>query len=359
MVGDIPSSKSIWISFGIALLLGGGTAWGRAPSAKLYVANEDDGTISVIDLERNAVVATVETARKNGAKTTMFMAHNVQVAPDGKSVWITAPPMEGMTGHVSSEDEVIVLDPATNGIQRRITLGKDQHLAHVVLDDKSRYAYVTSYEGNVVFKIDTSTYRVVDTFRLGKGKGPHGERLCVGQLYVAEMDGNGLAIIDTGRGRLEEIPLGGKAMQTACAQDGRYVFISLYDTREVVRYDIKTKALKRIAMPKGAQGPVQLYPSPDGKTLYVVDQGLLLDRPASDMLVEINIESGSVASIITVGKGPHGIVVGRDGKHAYVTNGVDNTVSVVDLASHKVAVTIKVGKKPNGVSQWTPDGGTP
>lgn len=343
-----------WMIACVSMIFLGRLAIGRPSPAKLYVANEDDGTISIIDLDRNSVVATVDLSRKGGGPSSMSMAHNVQVAPDGKAIWVTAPPMEGMATHGSSVDEVIVIDSVTNQITQRIALGKDQHVAHVVLDDSSRYAYVTAYEGNAVFKIDAKTYRVVDTYRLGKGKGPHGERLCAGQLYVAEMDGDRLAIVDTSKGRVEEIPLGGKAVQTACTPDGKFAFASLYDTREVVRFDVKTKAIKRIAMPLGAQGPVQLYLSPDAKTLYVADQGVLMERPASDKLVSIDVESGVVSSVITVGKGPHGVVVGRDGKHAYVTNVVDNTVSIVDLESRKVTATVKVGKRPNGISIWYP-----
>jgi YVTN family beta-propeller protein len=325
-----------------------------AITAMVYVANEDDGTISVIDADRNAVVATIGLSRGKAGTGPMSMAHNVQVAPDGKSVWVTAPPMEGMAGHGSSEDEVVVIDAATNAITHRISVGKDQHLAHVVLDAASRYAYVTAYEGNAVLKIDALKFQVVDTIHLGKGKGPHGERLCADQLYVAEMDGKQLAILNTSTGKVEEIPIGGTAVQTACTRDGKYVFVTLFDTREVARYDVKTKAIKRIVMPKGAQGPVQLYISPDDKTVYVADQGILMNRPASNELFAIDVQGGSVTGATHVGKGPHGVVVGPSGKFAYVTNVADDTVSVVDLKSRKVTGTVKVGKRPNGISTLTP-----
>ena len=49
------------------------------------------------------------------------------------------------------------------------------------------------------------------------------------------------------------------------------------------------------------------------------------------------------------GAGAHGIAVSDDGKSAYVTNQVANTVTAFDVATHAVKATIKVGSKPNGL----------
>ena len=49
-------------------------------------------------------------------------------------------------------------------------------------------------------------------------------------------------------------------------------------------------------------------------------------------------------------KGAHGVVISDDGKRAFITNTVDDTVSVIDTASQKAIKTIKVGKGPNGIT---------
>jgi len=44
------------------------------------------------------------------------------------------------------------------------------------------------------------------------------------------------------------------------------------------------------------------------------------------------------------------VVVGNDGRHAYVTNLYANTVSVIDVRSRKSVATVAVGAGPNGIS---------
>lgn len=49
-------------------------------------------------------------------------------------------------------------------------------------------------------------------------------------------------------------------------------------------------------------------------------------------------------STITPGKEAHRVVVSNDGQKVYITNSVDNTVSVIDVTTQKVIRTIPVGK---------------
>ncbi len=320
----------------------------RGPQ-KIYVANEDDGSFSVIDGATLEVTTTIEI---DGAD--MPMPHNVQVAPDGASVWATAMPM--MEG---GDDVVLIIDPTTDQISEQLTLGTDLHLAHVVLSDDSAVAYVTASESGEVLHLDTASHEIVDRHALTAGAYPHGARMCGGKLYVAEMDGMSLAVLDHAADTVEEIDVGGVAVQTACTPDQRFVFVTLYDTKEVVRLDVATQALSRIALPAEAQGPVQAYPSPDSTRLYVADQGVLLDRPASNQLYVIDVEAASVIGSVEVGQGPHGVVVEAGGARAFTTNLVDGTVSVVDTASLSLSATIVVGEAPNGISCWHADGGMP
>ncbi|WP_140344580.1 hypothetical protein [Flavobacterium sp. FPG59] len=317
--------------------------------AKVYVANEDGGSISVINLQDSTKNTEISISDSSGM---MFMAHNVQVAPDGKSVWVTAIPMDS-----TATNQLIVIDPNTNSIKKRIELGKDLHLAHVVLDNKSEYAYATANETNQIFQVDAKTYKITQKFELGKGYLPHGFRHQNGKLYVANMDAKSMSIITISDGTITDIPLGGVAVQVATTQDEKFIFASLYDTKEVVNYDIKNAQITRIKLPNDAQGPIQLYATPDSKLLYVADQGETMGRPVSNKVFVIDITSNKVIKTITVGNKAHGVVVSKDGKTVYVTNSGDNTVSVIDVTTQKVINTIAVGKKPNGISYSSETGG--
>lgn len=331
---------------------GGGeeTPSAHATKDRVFVADEDSGTISVIEEGSNALEKTIALPMSPG----MFMPHNVQVAPDGNSVWVAAAPMtEG------GVEKAFVIDPATDAIVADIELGSELHVAHVLLDATSSKAYITANEGNAVLELDAKEKTVLRSIDLGADRGPHGMRFCRDRIWIANMTSKTLAELDPASGSVTETDVGGVAVQTACAANGKYVFVSLYDTKEVVRYEIDTKQLTRIALPAEAQGPVQLYPSPDSKTLWVCDQGVLLGRPASNILFAVDVEGALVTGQAEVGQGAHGVVLSDDGALAYVTNLTANTVSVVDTAKLVSVATIDVGTKPNGISHWHVSGGMP
>lgn len=313
--------------------------------AKIYVANEGEGSISAINLQDSSKVTSIDIGGNSGE---LFMPHNVQVAPDGNSVWVTAVAVDS-----NGIDELVVIDPNGDTIKKRIQLGKDLHVAHVVLDNESKYAFVTAQESNQVIQVDASTYQMLRKFELGTGHSPHGLRYSNGKLYVANMDSKSMSVINISDGKITNISLGGIAVQTAVTQDGKFVFVSLYDTKEVVRYDLQSGQITRISLPTNAQGPIQLYATPDSKLLYTADQGELMQRPVSNKVFVIDIASAKVTNTIEVGNKAHGVVISKDGKTVYVTNSIDNTVSIIDVNTQKVTDTVTVGKSPNGISYWS------
>lgn len=349
---------------GAALILASGCGADNQQAPKIYVANENDGTISVIDTVSLAVTATIDLRDPEGVGLNMPMAHNVQASPDGRRVWVTVPPM-----HESEGEAVVRIDPLSDKVVGHIRLGTDMYLAHVVFDPSSTYAFVTATTAQEVLKLDADTGALLATWPLAvpgaispaDKRAAHGIRYCEGALYVAGMGSGKLIILNPESGAVKEVSLGGIAVQTACAPNGRFVFVSLYDTREVLRYNIQSDELTRIALPPESQGPIQLYASPeiDSQSLFVADQGMLEGRPASDKLYEIDMESGAVVGTINVGMGAHGVVVNRDGTLAFVSNAADHTVSVVDTKARTVLASIPVGNKPNGISFWDLSGGMP
>lgn len=345
----------------ILAILSSGCSGPNIPTAvaKVYVADEDGNSISIIDANTNVSIATIDLSE--GMQ--QYMPHNVQVSPDGRTVWASAMPImedssDGTVMAGSDIEQVIVIDSATDTIIHRIALGSDLHLAHVVLDETSRFAYVTANEADKVFRIDASSFEVVEEYSLAPDSAPHGMRFCGGRLFVADMGSLGMSIIDTSTGFIEDVYLGGVTVQTACTPDGKYAFASLYDTVEVIRYEIGSGLVLRTPLPEGV-GPIQLYSSPDSTRLYVADQGMLMDRPASNRLFELDVATAMVSAVITVGQGAHGVVVSDDGRLAYVTNTADDTVSVVDTAERRGIATVAVGAAPNGISHLHVGGGMP
>ncbi len=350
----IPASGVVMVLLLTGIIMSGCDSKNKSSSrqlAKVYVANEEGGSVSVIDLQNSLKVTSIDISGNSGE---MFMAHNVQVAPNGKSVWVTAVPMDS-----TGTNQLVVIDANTSAIKNRVELGRDLHVSHVVLDNESKYAFVTAKESNQVIQVDASTYEVLRKFELGAGHSPHGLRYSNGKLYVANMDSKSMSVINIVDSKITDIPLGGVVVQTAVTQNEKFVFATLYDTKEVIRYDLQSGQIARIPLPAEAQGPIQLYATPDSRLLYVADQGELMERPVSNKVFVIDISNAKVISTIKVGKKAHGVVVSLDGKTVYVTNSIDNTVSIIDVATQKVTGTISVGKSPNGISYWFETGGMP
>lgn len=330
---------------------------------KVYVALEEDGKVAVINTQTTKVQTKIELS-KDG---THYMPHNVQVAPDGKSVWVTAN-AEGLhDSHDSSVstndmymepmDEVIIIDPQTDTITKRIPLEKQVHLAHVVLAPDSKTAYVTGQMSNAIYKINTATYAVDNKITTSKDSQPHGLRINLegSKAFIALMGSKTLGILDLKTDALAEQTLDGAPVQTGVTADGKYAFSSLFDRRKLALYEIDTQNLSYIALPDETKGALQVYATPDSRFVYVADQGYYLDQPISDKVYKIDLVNKSVVKTITVGKAPHGIVVSEDGKYVYTTNLVSGDISIIDTATHTEVERIPVGKQPNGITIWSDD----
>ncbi len=342
----------------------------NALTEKIYVAVEEAGTVNVIDPATNKSIKVIDLTEPETG--TDYQPHNVQASPDGKSVWVTAnagaaehgghgslfiPTAYADEGHeemtMDVGDQVVVIDPQKDSIIKRLPLGNGQHLAHVVFTPDGSTAYVAAQETSKLYKIDTSNFLQTE-ITLPEGSGPHGLRLSPDgtTAYVALMDGQGLGIVDLTTGTTVIEPLNGSAVQTAVTPDGKYVAVSVYETRNIALYDTDLKAVSFVDLPAGAEGSVQLYPTSDSRFVYIADQGVLQNRPANNQLYQLDLKEKAITASITVGKAPHGVVINNDDSRAYVTNIEDGTVSVVDIKTGKEITQIPVGDKPNGISIW-------
>lgn len=344
-------TKTLFAPLAIAMFTNGcgSSTSPQSGTSKVYVAVEEGSSLAVLDGDD---LHTLGNISLNG-----YMAHNVQVAPDGRSVWATLVTMEGMEAEMP--DQVVVVDPSTDTITDWIALGSEIHPAHVVLTPDSRGVYVTGAAENELFHIDAATKEIVARLPLGHGAGAHGTRMSRDgrSVWSAEIDGKCVAKTDASSHTTVHVDLEGQAVQVGVTLDDRYVFVSQYDTRSVARIDTATSEVRYATLPADAQGPIQLYPTPDGREMLVVDQGVLADRAPSDKLYAIDIESLAITEAVAVGLGAHGVVA--NGNRAYVTAIEDDSVSAVDLETWKVVAQVKVGRKPNGISVWSPEGGTP
>lgn len=396
--------KLLWptiITIGLAAVVLSLAYQPATPAEKIYVAVEGDGLIAVIDPARQKVIKKISLATEHDGGLLPYAPHNVQVSLDGRSVWVTANAgsHQNHTSFLSSRralahgdepksgenDEVIVINPLTDEIIARRSLGSDLHLAHVVLTPDSNYAYVTAQEADKIYKIDVQTALIPDNIRevaslkipgpktiaLPPGSEPHGLRIAPDgkTAYVALLGGKSLGILDLKTDTMTFVPLGGQAVQTGVTPDGKMVVVSLYDTKQLVVYpknllsrietaEPEVKLIRYINLPPEAHGSIQMYPTADSRFVYLADQGYYFNQPTGRSVFKIDLATNQVVNTIETGNGPHGVTLSSNNRFVYVTNLLDGDVVAIDVATDEIMWKVAVGKEPNGVSSWpgTPPG---
>lgn len=123
--------------------------------------------------------------------------------------------------------------------------------------------------------------------------------------------------------------------------DGRFLIASCEFAAKLIKVDVANRKLVgEISLEKGGM-PQDVKTSPDGKVFYIADMmanGIYLIEP----------DSFTRTGFIPTGKGTHGLYVSRDSKVLYISNRGEGSVTLLDLATRKIA------------TKWTiPHGGSP
>lgn len=263
--------------------------------------------------------------------------------------------------------------------------------------------YVPNSKSDTVDVIDPATYKIIGHFRLPK----HGKHVLEPQhvvpsydlkrLWVAQDLGDQLTAIDPATGKPGETvqvddpynmyftPDGkysivmaerekridfrdAQSMQVVnkvpvnCAgvnhadfsADGRYMLATCEFSSEMIKVDVEgQRVLKHLTLePKGM--PQDCRISPDGKVFYVANMD------ANGVHI-IDGEAFRQIAFVPTGKGAHGLYFSRDSKYMYVSNRGEGSVSLIDLATRKVATKWQIpgggspdmgGVSADGKSLW-------
>lgn len=152
------------------------------------------------------------------------------------------------------------------------------------------------------------------------------------------------------------------------AADKVYVANEGADTVSV----LDATTLRTLASVRVGKMPHNVQVSPDGQSAWVTNNGEPVTTSgaaahagmahdahqaatAAGAVWIIDTRTDAVAAQVPVGRHPAHVVLTPDGRHAYVTNGGDDTVSVIDAAARTLVATIPVGQYPHGL-RARPDG---
>jgi YVTN family beta-propeller protein len=335
--------------------------------ALLYVCNQNDASVSVIDMSTNRVVRTIDLT------TLGFSAnakpHHIAVEPDG-SAWYVTLIGDGKIVKLDRNDRVI--GQAAFETPGMLALHPSQDLLFV---GRSMTAVNPPPRIGVVRRSNMSIEEVDVFFPR-----PHAMVLApkTGTVYTGSLGVNQMAAVNI---QAEEVKLTSvdgpphALMQFAVSPDGGTLVASGELSRQVLFFDISEPMQPRFvaSVEVGAQPFDPIY-TPDGKWIY-------LGNKAANTVTIIDAESRRVAKVVH-GEGiaqPHGTAASPDGRFVYVSNnnlggsahamhrdtsaaapampataGGPGTIVAIDTRTQEIAAVIPVGRNAAGIAVATP-----
>lgn len=335
-----------------------------AAAGLLYVCNQDDATVSVIDMATNRVVRTVDLQQLGFSANAK--PHHVAVEPDG-SYWYVTLIGDGRIVKLDSRDRMVGQVPfETPGM---LALHPTEDL---LLVGRSMTAVNPPQRIGVLRRSDMMLNELPVFF-------PRPHALAIeprsGIAYTASLAVNQMAAVNAAQEEVELLDVPGPAhalMQFAVSPDGRTLVVSAELSHKVLIFDISSPMAPRITGEIDV-GPQPFDPifTPDGRYVY-------LGNKAANTVTVIDMSSRTVAEVIT-GQGlaqPHGVAVSPDGRFVYISNNNTGqshdmsagheahaaaattpgrgTVVVIDTATRDIVSVIEVGRNASGIGTRTP-----
>jgi YVTN family beta-propeller protein len=269
----------------------------------LWVTNNaertDKGSLTPIDPKTG----------KPGAPIAVDDPYNMYFSPDGKSAIVVAEALKRLDFR----------DPKTMKLQYSIATPRCAGINHADFSIDGKFVIFTCEFARGLAKIDLVNRKVTGYLKLSRGGMPQDIRVSPdGKLfYVADMHADGVFIIDG-------------------------------------------DSFKEIGFIETGKGTHGIYPSRDGKKLYVANRGShkihgLRGGPGSVSVVDFATQKVEANWPVPGGGSPDMGNVSADGKTLWLSGRYDNVVYAFDTTTGAAKV-IKVGTEPHGLAVWPQPG---
>lgn len=286
-----------------------------------YVANQQSGTVSIIDTETDKVIGEMPAGKA---------PRGVAVSPDGSKLFVSD----------GAGRSLVILDLKERKIMDAIPLDSapsavDMHGSFWVatgMESANAVAFVDPVAHNEVFRVPT------------KGDGPEHAAFAPdgSQLYVSLEDDKAIDIIDVDRREsVGMVKVGRKPRGIGFLPDGSLAYVASEGSETVAVIDTRKREV--IATIPVGERPNGIAISPDGRRIYVSNAG-------SHSVSVIDSETNKVVSTIQVGERPLNMAMTADGSKLYVACGRANSLAVIDTRLKRKIRDIPVGKAPWSVA---------
>lgn len=246
---------------------------------------------------------------KPGKEIPVHDPYNMYFSPDGKHAIVVE----------EAEKRLAFRDAKTMEFRFFINTPRCAGVNHADFSIDGRWAIFTCEFAKSLVKVDLVENKVIDYLRLSKGGMPQDIRISPDgrRFYVADMHADGIFVIDG-------------------------------------------EAFKEVGFIETGKGTHGIYPSRDGKKMYVANRGSnrihgAKGGPGSVAVVDFATEKVEAVWPVPGGGSPDMGNVSADGKTLWLSARYDHVVYAFDTTTGQVK-TIKVGIEPHGLAVWPQPG---
>ena len=371
----------------LAVLLFGGAA--RAEAAEppkvpvVLVANAEGGTVSIVDAARLTVVKEIDVVpdgeqaaageddpahalagqRLVEAAGGTNLAQDQDVSPDGRTLYVS----RGHRGDVAAFD---ILSGRMLWKADVAGLRAD----HMTISPDGGHLYVSALTEARVQVIDTESATIVG--ELPTGEWPHdnhvshdGRRLLnasIGNILVPEElralnpSSYVLTVADRATLRVERRYTFDRGIRpyVLAAHDSR-MYAQLSELHGLIEYDLEAgRELRRLPLPvdEGVTDEDYDFEAPHhGLAISHDERTLCAAGRASDYVALVGTSTLTPRAIVEVGDAPGWAATGPDGRHCFVPNTREDTLSVISYTAGREVARPRVGDGPKQIeAAWLP-----
>jgi YVTN family beta-propeller protein len=256
-------------------------------ATKLFVANRISNDITVLDAETG-----VEEKRLLAGRGASYLSRS----PDGSRIYVThvypkiIPRRTGLENRLPPESEITVIDAVRAVVVDRVPLAAIAGIFHVALSADGRLGVAAEYHPKNLIPLAHMEHGGVFTDSL--------------ELFGADVGKTPVEVPLDELERYASQPFG-----VAIAPDKSRIYVSCSGSEIVTVVDLQ-RLLRYIHSHKGP------------------------------FTQDLSLSANYVVARIPVGLNPRGIALSRDGHRLFVANRLDDTVSVIDTRTNRVASTI-------------------
>jgi len=296
-----------------------------AAQPAIWVSNEKDNTITVIDAGTLALRASIATCKR---------PRHMQFVPGTRQVLVAC-------GESHAAD---LIDAATAKPIRRVPLGDDPEAFDFSPDGKT--LYVSNEDEGALSFVDLASGKLLKSVPVGKE--PEGVRASTDgkTVYITSEVANMVHAVDVASAKvLHNIKVGKRPRRIAATPDRAFLrvtneldaSVSIIGTRDhqvvqTIKFELPGARAQDIT-------PVGIVFTRDGKSAFV---GL----GRANHVAFIDVAERKVKRFVLAGKRAWNVALDAAEARLYVVNGLSDDMTVIDIAAGKALKTVPVGRVP-------------